>query len=192
MAFLKSANRHTRDGLKHLKEWELEEALKSFEHAEKKKPENPDIKNYISQTYAAMDDMEKATEYILKAITLQPQSPTHKQLYATYLMRQGRNHDAIPIIDETLEIQQVDVIYILRGQADYNMGNMESALTFFNKALEMDPNNPLANHMTGLVLYRLNRYAEAIPHIEKALEVGEIESLMGILEDCKAKTGSSS
>jgi len=113
MAFLKSANRHTRDGLKHLKEWELEEALKSFEHAEKKKPENPDIKNYISQTYAAMDDMEKATEYILKAITLQPQSPTHKQLYATYLMRQGRNHDAIPIIDETLEIQQVDVIYIL-------------------------------------------------------------------------------
>jgi tetratricopeptide (TPR) repeat protein len=189
MAFLKSADGHIKDGLKHLQKWELEKALKSFQNAEKKKPENPDIMNYLSQTYAAMDDMDKATEYILKAITLQPQSPTHKQLYATYLMRQGKNEEAIPFIDEALELQPIDVMYIMRGQVDYNMGNIESAQGFFEKALELDPNNPLANHMEGLVFYRQARFEEAIPHIEKALEIGELTSLRTILEDCKAKTG---
>lgn len=190
MAFLKSADKLIKEGLLHLQAWELEKALTSFQQAEKKRPEDPNILNYISQTYSAMDDVDKATEYILKAITLDPQSPTHKQLYATFLMRQGKNHEAIPIIDETLEMQQVDVIYILRGQADYNMGNMESALEFFDKALELDPNNPLANHMKGLVLYRIKRYAEAIPYLEKALAVVNIESLRGIIEDCKTKTSS--
>lgn len=189
MAFLKSADRHIKDGLKHLQKWELEKALKSFQNAEKKKPENPDIMNYLSQTYAAMDDMDKATEYILKAITVQPESPAHKQLYATYLMRQGKNEEAIPFIDEALEKQPIDVMYILRGQVDYNLGNIESAQGFFEKALELDPNNPLANHMEGLVLYRQARFEDAIPHIEKALEIGELTSLRTILEDCKAKTG---
>jgi tetratricopeptide (TPR) repeat protein len=188
MAFLKSADNHIKDGLKHLQAWKLEKALKSFKNAEKKKPENPNIMSYISQTYAAMDNIEKATEYILKAITVQPESPTHKQLYATYLMRQGKNHEAIPLIDEALEIQPSDVIYILRGQADYNMGNIEDALGFFEKAMAIDPNNPLANHMMGLMLYRLQRFDEAIPYIEKALEYGELESLTTILEACKTST----
>jgi tetratricopeptide (TPR) repeat protein len=69
------------------------------------------------------------------------------------------------------------------------MGNIESAQGFFEKALELDPNNPLANHMEGLVFYRQARFEEAIPHIEKALEIGELTSLRTILEDCKAKTG---
>jgi tetratricopeptide (TPR) repeat protein len=189
MAFLKSANRHIKEGLLHLKDWELEEALKSFENADKKRPENADIMNYLSQTYAAMDDLDKASEYILKAITIEPQSPSHKQLYATYLMRQGKNHEAIPIIDETLELDKVDIIYILRGQADYNMGNLDSAIEYFDTALGMTPDNPLAHHMKGLALYKLKRYMDAIPHLEKALEVSEVESLRSILNDCKEKTG---
>jgi len=189
MAFLKSANRHIKEGLLHLKEWELEKALKSFQHADKKRPDNADIMNYISQTYAAMDDLDKATEYILKAITIEPQATAHKQLYATYLMRQGKNHEAIPIIDETLELDKVDIIYILRGQADYNMGNMDSAIKYFDIALGMTPDNPLAHHMKGLALYKLKHYKDAIPHLEKALEVSEVESLRSILNDCKVKTG---
>ena len=190
MAFLKSAATHVKEGVRHLQTQDYGKALKSFQHAEKRKPKDPAIKNYISQAYAGLDDMEKAHEYILKAITLEPQAPIHRQLYATYLMRQGRYHEAIPVIDESLETQPSDVIYILRGQADYNMGNMDSALEFFDKALQLDPNNPLANHMIGLSYYRLERYAEAIPHLEAALSFGEIKSLMDILEDCKVKTGS--
>jgi len=189
MAFLKSAKRHISDGVKHLQELEYDKALKSFRHAEKKKPEEPSIMNYISQAYAGLDDMDKAVEYILKAITYDPHSAIHRQLYATYLMKQEKYQQAIPVIDEALDIQPADVIFVLRGQADYNLGNFDSALNYFDKALEMDPHNPLANHMKGLLLYRMSRYAEAIPHIEKALSVSEIKSLVKILEDCKAKVG---
>ena len=189
MAFLKSAKRHVQEGIQHFQTREFEKALKSFSHAEKKKPDDPDIMNYISQVYAELEDMEKANTYILKAITIDPQSPTHKQIYATHLMRQGKYQDAIPVIDEVLELQPVDIIYILRGQADYNIGNLESAITFFDKALELDGRNPLSNHMKGLVLYKLQRFEEAIPFLETALSFGEIESLRKILDDCKVRSG---
>jgi tetratricopeptide (TPR) repeat protein len=190
MAFLKSAKTLMMEGAKYLQEKQYEKALKRFQQAKKKKPNDPNLLNYIAQTYAALEDLEKAVEIIEKAIELQPEVPIHKQLYATFLMRQGKTEEAIPIIDETLELQPVDVIYILRGQADYNLGKMESAIEFFDKALELDPNNPLSNHMKGLVLYRLERYAEAIPYLELALSIGEIESLLGILEECKARASS--
>jgi tetratricopeptide (TPR) repeat protein len=188
MAFLKSAERHTKEGVKHLQERNFEKALKSFKNAEKKKPEDPVIMDYLSQVYAAMNDLDKATEYILKAITVEPQSPIHKQLYATYLMRQEKNDEAIAVIDEVLEIQPVGIMYVLRGQADFNLENFDSAMTYFNKALELDPKNPLANHMKGLLLYRQQSYSEAIPYLEVALSFGEIESLKFILEDCRAKS----
>ena len=168
MALLKSAKRHIKEGIEHIQARRFDKALNSFQNAAKKQPDDPNIHNYLSQAYAGLDDMEKADEHILKAITLEPDSPVHKQLYATYLMRQGRHHDAIPVIDEALEVQPVDIIYILRGQADYNIGNMESALGFFDKALELDPRNPLSNHMKGLTLYKLSKYSDAIPYLETA------------------------
>ena len=188
MAFLKSANRHIKEGIQHFQARDLEKALKSFNHALQKRPDDPDLLDYISRTYSELGEMDKANEYILKAIEMEPQSPTHKQLYATYLMRQGKHREAIPVIDEALELQPADVVYILRGQADYNIGNFESSLEFFDKALELDSRNPLSNHMKGVVMYRLQRYGEAIPFLETALSFGEIESLRQILEDCKART----
>lgn len=187
MAFLKSVERLIKEGVTHLQEKEYEKALKSFHQAEKKKPQDPNIMNYLSQTYAVMDDLDNAILYISKAITLQPEVSVHSQLYATYLMRQGKNDAAIPVIDEVLEQQPNGVIYILRGQADYNLGNIEESLGFFDKALELDAKNPLANHMKGLILYRLKRYAEAIPYLETALSYGVELSLMNILDVCKLK-----
>ena len=189
MAFLKSAERHIQEGAKHLQEKNYEKALKSFKNAEKKKQDDPILMDYLSQAYAALYDLEKANEYILKAITLEPEAPVHKQLYATYLMRQGKNDEAIPVIDEVLEVQPVGIMYVLRGQADYNLDNLDSAMTFFEKALELDPKNPLANHMKGLVLYRRESYSEAIPYLETALSFGEVESLKNILDVCKKKSG---
>jgi len=189
MAFLKSAKRHIQEGVQHFQAREFEKALKSFSNAAKKKPNDPNIMNYLSQVYAGLDDMGKAIEYIQNAIKLEPDSATHKQLYATYLMKQDKHSEAIPVIDEALELQPVDIVYILRGQADYNLGEIESALGFFDKALELDERNPLSNQMKGLVLYKLQRFEEAIPFIETALSFGEIESLRTILEDCKARTG---
>ncbi len=187
MAFLKSAETHIKEGVKHLQEKEYEKALKSFQQAEKKKPQDPNIMNYLSQTYAVMEDLDNAIQYIQKAITLQPEVSVHSQLYATYLMRQGKNDAAIPVIDEVLEQQPNGVIYVLRGQADYNLGNIEESMVFFDKAIELDAKNPLANHMKGIVLYRMKRYAEAIPYIETALSYGEEQNLINILADCKAR-----
>lgn len=187
MAFLKSADRLVKEGVVHIQKKDFKKALKSLQRAEKKKPNEPNILNYISQAYAGLGDIEKANEHIIRSISLEPETPIHRQLYATYLMRQGKHNEAIPVIDKALEIQPADVIYTLRGQADYNLGNLESALIYFDKALDLDNHNPLSNHMKGLVLFKLQHYEEAIPFLETALSFGESDSLRRILEDCQTR-----
>jgi tetratricopeptide (TPR) repeat protein len=186
MAFLKSHNRLVKEGIGHIQNKNFKKALDSLKKAEKKKPNEPNTLNYLSQAYAGLGDLDNANEYIQKAISLDPDTPIHRQLFATYLMRQGKHNEAILIIDKTLALQPADVIYILRGQADYHLGNLESAIMYFDKALDIDNRNPLSNHMKGLVLYKLQRYEEAIPYLETALSFGEIESLRRILDDCKS------
>ena len=70
---------------------------------------------------------------------------------------------------------------------DYGLNNYEEALGFFEKALNRDPINPLANQMKGLVLFIQGKYGEAIPFIERALTVGRSESLEKILEECRKR-----
>ena len=189
MSFLKPASMLVREGLKHLQARRFDKAVKSLQLASRKKPQDPVILIYLSQAYAGLGDLDKAITTILEACELDPEHPTPKELHAMYLMRQGRHAEAIPIIDKVLEIQPSDILLVMRGQADYSQGNLDSAEVFFKRALELDSMNPLAHHMLALVKYQKGQFQEAIPHLETALSFGESESLRKILEDCKSKTG---
>lgn len=68
---------------------------------------------------------------------------------------------------------------------DYVLDDLASAGEWFDRALEIDPENPISNHMKGMVLYKLGLFAEAIPHLEKALAVGETETIQN---DCRSRT----
>jgi tetratricopeptide (TPR) repeat protein len=99
-----------------------------------------------------------------------------------------RHEEAIPVIERCMELQPGDVNYLMRGQVDYILKDYASAGEWFDRALEIDPENPLSNHMKGLVLYNLGLYSEAIPHLEKVLVVGDSEAVQKILDDCKLRT----
>jgi tetratricopeptide (TPR) repeat protein len=99
-----------------------------------------------------------------------------------------RHEEAIPVIERCMELQPGDVNYLMRGQVDYIIKDYASAGEWFDRALEIDPENPLSNHMKGLVLYNLGLYSEAIPHLEKVLVVGDSEAVQNILDDCKLRT----
>jgi len=87
-----------------------------------------------------------------------------------------------------MELQPGDVNFIMRGQVDYVLDDLTSAGEWFDKALEIDPENPISNHMKGMALYKLGMFSEAIPHLEKALAVGETETIQNLLHDCRSRT----
>ena len=188
MAFLKSAKTLTREGIEQLKKKDFEKALKSFQRAAKKKPKDVDILNFLSQAQTALGMIEEALVSVDKAIEYDPSNVIHWQLKATNLMMLQRNEEAIPVIEKCMELQPGDVNFIMRGQVDYILNDYASAGEWFDKALEIDSENPLSNHMKGLSLYNLGLYSEAIPHLEKALVVGDSEAVQNILDDCILRT----
>jgi type IV pilus assembly protein PilF len=69
------------------------------------------------------------------------------------------------------EQQSADIHYNLGVQAQQS-GNIQEALSEFQHAVEIDPDNADAQFALGLLLHlSYNRPAEAIQHYEKALEV---------------------
>ncbi|MES0326199.1 MAG: tetratricopeptide repeat protein [Candidatus Bathyarchaeia archaeon] len=188
MAFLKSAKTLTIDGIEHLNKKEYEKALKCFQRASKKKPRDVNILNFLSQAQTALGMIEEALVSVDKAIEYDPGNVIHWQLKATNLMMLQRHEEAIPVIERCMELQPGDVNYLMRGQVDYIIKDYASAGEWFDRALEIDPENPLSNHMKGLVLYNLGLYSEAISHLEKVLVVGASEAVQNILDDCKLRT----
>ena len=188
MAFLKSAETLTINGIDHLKKKEYEKALKRFQQASKKKPGDVNILNFLSQAQTALGMMEEALVTVDKAIEYDPSNVIFWQLKATNLMMLQRNEEAIPVIEKCMELQPGDVNFIMRGQVDYILDDLASADEWFDKALGIDPENPISNHMKGMVLYKLGMFSEAIPHLEKALAVGDSETIQNLLDDCRSRT----
>ena len=188
MAFLKSAKTLTSEGIEQLKKKDFDKALKSFQRAAKKKPRDVNILNYLSQALTALGRIDDALDTIGKAIEYEPSNIIHWQLKATYLMMMERYEEAVPVIEKCMELRPSDVNFLMRGQVDYILKQYESAGEWFDRALKIDPENPLSNHMKGLVLYNLGLYSEAIPHLEKVIVVGGAEAVQSILDDCKSRT----
>lgn len=188
MAFLKSAKTLTINGIDHLNNKEYKKAMKCFQRASKKTPRDVNVLNFLSQAQTALGMIEEALISIEKAIEYDPSNVIHWQLKATNLMMLQRYEEAIPVIERCMELQPGDVNYLMRGQVDYILKDYASAGEWFDRALEIDPENPLSNHMKGLVLYKMGLYSEAIPHLEKVLVVGDSEAVQNILDDCKRRT----
>lgn len=187
MAFLKSVETLTLDGIENLKNKRFKKALKNFQRASKKKPDDVNLLSYLSQSQTALGLIEEALSTLDRAIELDPNNILHWQLKATNLMMVNKYEEAIPVIDKCMELQPGDVNFIMRGQVEYNLERYESAGDWFERALEFDPANPLSNQMMGLVLFNQKRYSDAIPYLDKALSIGKSESIEKLLEECRSK-----
>lgn len=187
MAFLKTAETLTLEGIEHLKKMQYKKALDRFTRARKKKPRDINIISYLSQAQLAVGEAGKAVETINEAIKLDPGNVIHHQLKATYLMKQEKFEEAAPVIEKAIELRPGDVAFLMRGQVDFNLQRYDEAEIWFDKALGYDPENPLSNQMKGLVMFHQQKYGDAISFLEKALAVGNIETIQAIIDDCKEK-----
>lgn len=69
------------------------------------------------------------------------------------------------------EQQSADIHYNLGVQAQQS-GNIQEALSEFQRAVEMDPDNADAQNALGILLHlSFRRHAEAIEHYQRAIEV---------------------
>jgi tetratricopeptide (TPR) repeat protein len=185
--FRKSPEKLIVGGMKRLKDGKYKLALKDFLKASEKEPTNSKSWNLIAQTYLKLKEFENAIDAIDKAIALDQSNSLYWQIRGTILMQNGRHKVAITSIENAIKLKPSDVSYMLRGQCSYQLNELEEALFFFKKVLEIDPEHPLGNQMIGLTYFKMSEFEKAISPLEKALSYGESESLRKILEETRRK-----
>ena len=183
--FSKSAKRHVKNGMKHFSEKEYEKATNSFEKALEKKSEDHTTWNLLSQAYLNLNRNDEALSAIEFSLGFEPENVLYLQSKATILHQMKKLDEAAETLDKVIAIQPGDIAYILRGVCEYDSGRYENALQWYDKALTIDPENPLGNQMKGYTLFMLRRFKEAIPLLEKSMSYGYSESTQMILDECR-------
>jgi tetratricopeptide (TPR) repeat protein len=91
------------------------------------------------------------------------------------LMEIGRSRDAIASFDRAIQVinlnssKHVSTAYALRGLNFQRQGNNQAAISDFNQALKVDPNNPVASFSSGISYHMRQDYQGAIAAYQKAI-----------------------
>jgi tetratricopeptide (TPR) repeat protein len=70
------------------------------------------------------------------------------------------------------------------------LDKIQEALFFFERGLAMNPDHTSLNNMAGLALFKLERYRDSIPFLERSLRREYSKSIDNILEKAKELQGS--
>ncbi len=74
-------------------------------------------------------------------------------------------------VNKGLEIQPADDIYLTISNYITIDGKLISAQNYINKALELDPFSAMNHHYKGYLHYLQQGYNEAMPNLQKSLEL---------------------
>jgi len=76
------------------------------------------------------------------------------------------------LMDSALTADTLDASRMLElGQGDLSAGRIQEALSAFDQAVQLVPDDPRAQSLKGKALTMLGRNAEALPSLDKAIEL---------------------
>ncbi len=116
-----------------------EEALKVVEPFLQKDPDNPTLLNFVGYTLADLNrDLDRAEEYIKKALKARPDSGYIVDSLAWVYYRQGKLEDALKLIKRALKLAPKDaVIHEHHGDILLSLGHAKEALEAYRQALKL-------------------------------------------------------
>lgn len=155
-------------------------------------PEFSDAHYELAQLYKKQKDFSKAIESVNRAIDYKPNDPTYLELLGSLYYEVDSVNQATQVLNSSIKIdsQNPHVFLMLGNIAIFKHNDADSALEYFKKAVELDPDitNGLIN--LGNTYAMLGDYEDAIKTYKKELlfrensvnalmNLGRIYSLMG-------------
>jgi tetratricopeptide (TPR) repeat protein len=121
--------------------------------------------------------MEAAREW-REALALLPNDPRIRQELAASLLMAQDYTAALAESEAMLKAGARSAeLNFIAGDSLLRMEDPEKAVAYLKSALALDPKLLAADASLGLALARLGKHAEAVPHLEKALELDDDGSL---------------
>lgn len=134
-------------GTRYLQSRQMDNANRTLHRAYDIAPNDPSVNNALALFYQMEGEDSQAEKYFEKALSNDPGFSQAHNNYAAYLYEKGRYDAAIAHLEKVVK----DYQYPRRFTAFENLGicylkknDRESAVTAFNRALQMNPNLPVS------------------------------------------------
>jgi CHAT domain-containing protein/tetratricopeptide (TPR) repeat protein len=114
--------------------------------------------------------------YFEQAIALNTELPEAWEGKASTLRQLGRYEEAIPASEKAIALR-IDIVqnnadfWFIQGYLQKNAEDFEQAITYFNKACDIQPNYWKAFIFRGSVLINLERYEDALSSFAQAIDI---------------------
>jgi tetratricopeptide (TPR) repeat protein len=133
---------------------------------------SPTVFYNLALAHLALDDPAKAIADLNKALSLQPRYPEATVLLAQLNIKKGDPASAITSLTQ-LTRQQPNMVeaHLLLANAYLVQQNPDQALTVYTQMASLFPKNPQVPFLTGMILARQKKLAEARKEFEKALKM---------------------
>jgi len=161
-------------GTAYLKEGNVPGAIEKLEEGAKLDRRNWAAWNKLGLAYMAAGAPERAEEAFLKAIDIVPDEAEALTNYGTFLVRNGRPEEAIPVLTQaakTLTYRKPAIPLSNLGYAYHLLDRNTEALANLDDAIRRAPNLCQARFMRGIVLDTLDQKPRALEDFEVVVQL---------------------
>jgi len=156
-------------GLIHLQAKDYRPAADAFEKCLEVKPDFIDAINRLGSTYCELGEKDKAEQAYQKSLALDGNAFASFNL-AKLRLEENKLQDALDYIDKSiLKVDSQAGTYNLKGVILNQMERYPEAITSFQTALAITPNDVSVNVNLGIALMNARQYDKSLEVLEKAL-----------------------
>ena len=147
---------------------QYDKALPYFDKVLEIDPQNLDALKAKGFILIFTRDFEEASLILDKVLELDPNDRPSLELKVVALGTVGESEDREPYLLRIAEINQKIESLISKGHEYYESSELEEALSYFDSALELDPDNVNAFNAKAVIFFDLGKWEESIISIRKA------------------------
>ncbi len=177
----------------HAREDQWPEVIRSLKEALRADPHHPRcywLISHLNRGSLASFGFDSRLKARREAVRLQPAFPPALIPLARELADLGRGGEAAELVDRALVcLPDHEELLLQRANLAYRLFDHERAILIYLRLLERMPDDPRPWKNLGQVYYVLQKYAEAIPCLERAVALGSTPHLLHLLGVSHRKLG---
>jgi len=154
---------HARLGQRFFRQEKYSDAIEHLRRAVELKPELPEDHNLLGLAYCRAEQFDQGIREYREALRLKEAKPSTGQTASVATIRTNLAN-ALTIVGNNLSNGAREI----PAEA---MRRYEEAIAQYEKALELEPNQPGIHRNLGILLARLGRYDEAKAHLRATLQI---------------------